>query len=152
MKTLARTADKAEIMRRLHTLQPDSARLWGRMTAHQMVCHLSDSCRMVNGQKPVSDASGTLQRTVIKWIALYLPVRWRPGIRTRPEIDQTISGTPPGDFYDDVEELEALVDAFTTPTPGFEWPSHPIFGPMSESAWMRWGYLHMDHHLRQFGR
>jgi uncharacterized protein DUF1569 len=28
---------------------------------------------------------------------------------------------------------------------------HPIFGPMSESAWLRWAYLHADHHLRQFG-
>jgi hypothetical protein len=28
---------------------------------------------------------------------------------------------------------------------------HPIFGAMSERAWLRWGYLHMDHHLRQFG-
>jgi hypothetical protein len=152
MKTLARAADKSEIVRRLRTLQPDSQRLWGRMTAHQMVCHLSDSYRMVTGQKPVSDATGTLQRTVIKWIALYSGLRWRPGISTRPEIDQTISGTPPGDFCDDVEELEALVDAFTARTPGFEWPPHPIFGPMSESAWLRWGYLHMDHHLRQFGR
>jgi prephenate dehydrogenase len=31
-------------------------------------------------------------------------------------------------------------------------PSHPMFGPMSPEDWMRWGYLHADHHLRQFGR
>jgi Protein of unknown function (DUF1569) len=29
---------------------------------------------------------------------------------------------------------------------------HPIFGPMTAKDWMRWGYLHADHHLRQFGR
>jgi len=28
---------------------------------------------------------------------------------------------------------------------------HPIFGGMSERAWLRWAYLHTDHHLRQFG-
>jgi hypothetical protein len=28
---------------------------------------------------------------------------------------------------------------------------HPIFGRMSEAAWLRWGWLHADHHLRQFG-
>jgi hypothetical protein len=27
-----------------------------------------------------------------------------------------------------------------------------MFGPMTEKDWMRWGYLHADHHLRQFGR
>jgi hypothetical protein len=31
-------------------------------------------------------------------------------------------------------------------------PAHPIFGRMTEAEWMRWGYLHTDHHLRQFGR
>ena len=24
------------------------------------------------------------------------------------------------------------------------------FGPLTDAEWMRWGYLHMDHHLRQF--
>ena len=28
---------------------------------------------------------------------------------------------------------------------------HPVFGPMTRGAWLRWGYLHTDHHLRQFG-
>jgi hypothetical protein len=28
---------------------------------------------------------------------------------------------------------------------------HPVFGQMSESAWLRWAYVHTDHHLRQFG-
>jgi hypothetical protein len=29
---------------------------------------------------------------------------------------------------------------------------HSIFGSMTNQDWMRWGYLHADHHLRQFGR
>ncbi len=29
---------------------------------------------------------------------------------------------------------------------------HPFFGAMSRQEWLRWGYLHADHHLRQFGR
>ena len=27
-----------------------------------------------------------------------------------------------------------------------------LWGKMSARDWMRWGYLHADHHLRQFGR
>ena len=30
-------------------------------------------------------------------------------------------------------------------------PPHPIFGPLSHAAWLRWAWLHTDHHLRQFG-
>lgn len=33
----------------------------------------------------------------------------------------------------------------------FSFKPHPIFGEMTEAEWMRWGYLHCNHHLRQFG-
>src|SRR5437764_527069 len=95
MKTLAQPRYKAEIVRRLTTVRPDSARRWGRMSPHQMICHLSDSCRVATGQKTVSEATGRLQRTLLKWTALYLPLRWPLGIPTRPEIDQHVAGTRP---------------------------------------------------------
>ena len=151
MKTLARPAHQAEILRRLGEVRPDSVRRWGRMTAPQMVCHLADAFRMALRQRPVSHVPGFLNRTVVKWIALRAPLRWPHGIVTRPEIDQLATGTTPCDFTTDVAKVEAFVALMTAPKPDFEWPSHPIFGKMSEGDWMRWGYLHMDHHLRQFG-
>jgi hypothetical protein len=151
MKTLAKPAEKAEILRRLRTVRPSSTRRWGRMSAHQMVCHLSDSFLAVIGHKAVSDASGPLQRTIVKAIALYAPVRWPSGVLTRPEIDQEIGGTRPLDFDADVARLEALVELITTQTKSVTWQRHPIFGTLSERSWLRWAYLHMDHHLRQFG-
>jgi uncharacterized protein DUF1569 len=151
MKTLARPCDKAEILRRLRDVRPESVRRWGRMSAHQMVCHLGDSFRMVMGHKPVRHATSLLHRTVVKWIALYAPLRWVPGIRTIPEIDQEIGGTRPTDFAADVAQVEALMEVVTAPARSFDWPLHPVFGRLSDRAWFRWGYLHMDHHLRQFG-
>jgi hypothetical protein len=153
VKSLARPRDKAELLGRLRVLRPDSARRWGRMSAPQMVCHVADAFRMGMGRKPVSDATGPLQRTIVKWVALYLPVRWPGGrIVTRPEIDQQLAGcTGPGDFAADVAEIAALLEEFTAPARTFDWPAHPIFGRMSEADWLRWGYLHTDHHLRQFG-
>jgi hypothetical protein len=150
MKTLARQADKAEILHRLGAVGPASVARWGRMSAHQMVCHLSDCFRMATGQKRVSDASSVLQRTVVKWTALYLPLRWPAGIPTRPEVDQADAGTRPVDFAADVAELRSLVELITTDR-GVQWQRHPTFGRMSEAAWLRWAYLHVDHHLRQFG-
>jgi hypothetical protein len=150
MKTMARESDKAEIVRRLKTIRADSPRRWGRMSAHQMICHLNDSFLAVTGQRPASAASGPLQRTVVKWVALYAPLNWPHGIRTRPEVDQEIGGTPPSTFAADITRLEMLVELVTTRKRCFG-PAHPIFGPMSDTDWMRWAYLHMDHHLRQFG-
>jgi len=151
LKTLARPHDKAENMRRLKTVRPECTRRWGRMTPHQMVCHLADAFRMVTHEKTASRANGVLQSTIVKWVALYLPLPWPSGVPTRPEMDQEVGGTPPGDFAADLADLEALVEAITTLASYEDWPAHPIFGPMSEAAWLRWGYLHVDHHLRQFG-
>jgi hypothetical protein len=132
-------------------VRPDSTRRWGKMSAHQMVCHLSDALRMGTGQMQVSHETSVLHRTVVKWIALYAPLRWPAGLRTRPEIDQDQQGTRPLGFEADVAQLEALLDLVTAQARGFDWPLHPVFGRMSHAAWMRWGYVHMDHHLRQFG-
>jgi hypothetical protein len=32
-----------------------------------------------------------------------------------------------------------------------EFAAHAMFGQLSTSEWMRHAYLHLDHHLRQFG-
>jgi hypothetical protein len=151
MRTLARPRDKAEILRRLTQVRIESVPRWGRMSAHQMVCHLSDSFRMVSGRKPVCRSTGRVQGTLLQWIALYVPLRWPAGIPTVPELDQQSGGTRPVDFAADLAELEALLDLVTTSTGMFEAQVHPIFGRMSQAGWLRWAYLHMDHHLRQFG-
>ena len=150
MKSFASGDDRAELLARLKNVREGAPRQWGVMTAHQMVCHLGDAFLMMMGERPTSVASGFLQRTLIKWIALYGPLHWPAGIPTRPEVDQMAGGTKPGEFLADVARVEALmqraasaVDCDTRP--------HPIFGAMSEAGWMRWAYLHTDHHLRQFG-
>ena len=103
------------------------------------------------GLRRVSHASGPLQRTLVKWVALYAPVRWPAGLPTRPEVDQQHEGTRPAAFADDVAELVRLIEVVSISPRPIAWEPHPIFGVMSESAWLRWAYLHMDHHLRQFG-
>ncbi len=115
-----------------------------------MICHLSDAFLMMTGEKAVSSASVRMPRVLVKWIALYLPLRWPEGILTRPEIDQQCGGTRPVEFAADVVRVETLLDVVTMPKARFE-PEHPVFGRMSHKAWLRWGYMHMDHHLRQFG-
>ena len=149
MPTLAHNRDKEELLRRIRTLRPDSVRQWGRMSVHQMVCHCCDAFRMAGGEKPTNDVSNFARRTVVKWIALHLPLRWPQGIQTVSEVDQYAGGTKPVEFYADVAELETFVERFGAHRG--TWPAHPIFGRLSQAEWQRWGYLHVDHHLRQFG-
>jgi hypothetical protein len=87
----------------------------------------------------------------VKWAALELPLPWPRGVETRPEVDQERGGTPPTELQADLNELFRLLDRFTHQPRDFQWQPHPIFGVMEDADWMGWGYLHMDHHLRQFG-
>ncbi|HEX3558058.1 MAG TPA: DUF1569 domain-containing protein [Pyrinomonadaceae bacterium] len=151
LKSLGNQQDRNEIIERLRRLRPDGERRWGRMTPHQAVCHLSDSFRSATGEMHVEFAGTLLHRTLLKWFALRVPLQWPTGVRTRPEVDQEKGGTRPVEFVRDVQDLEKLVERFTRAGRDFRWNVHPLFGNMAEAEWLRWGYLHMDHHLRQFG-
>jgi hypothetical protein len=150
MRTLADPADTASILARLAQLAPDSPRQWGRMSPHQAVCHLADSFRAVMGLRHVEPASSFAARTFIRFFALHTSLPWPPGVPTRPEMDQERGGTPPVEFVRDERELAAIVNRFAAPARDFEFHPHPTMGRLTPREWMRWGYRHMDHHLRQF--
>ncbi len=151
MRTLASRDDRQSILERLETVTEKDRSIWGRMTAHQMLCHLSDSYSVALGERKVSAATGPLQRTLMKWIALNMPLPWPHGVPTRPEIEQGLGGTAPVAFDSDREHLTAIFHRFTD-APDMASIPHPIFNRMNHAEWLRWGYLHADHHLRQFGR
>ena len=148
---LGNSTVRQQILQRIATLRPETRPMWGKMTAPQMLCHLSDSFRVAMGEKPVSRVSNVLQQTLVKWAALYLPLPWPRGVSTRPEVEQGVGGTPPAEFRRDRAELIRVIERFADPNRRFEWHPHPLFGSMCERQWLRWGYLHADHHLRQFG-
>src|SRR3712207_830512 len=104
------------------------------MSVEQMVCHLGDAFLMMTGELRASDASGVLQRTLMKWIALYLPVHWPAGILTRPELDQIIGGTRPCEFVNDLARVEALLLRCANEPIACDGRVHPIFGRLSRSA------------------
>ena len=149
MRTLADPAARAAILNRLGRLTPASQGAWGRMNVHQMICHLNDSFLLPLGRRNVSAASGFWRRTLMKWGALYFPAPWPRGTPTRPEVEQGAGGTPPTEFDADRRSLTQTIEAFCA-SPALASVEHPIFGPMSSPQWLRWGYLHSDHHLRQF--
>jgi len=150
MHSLSAKADLDSILRRIAALTPVDRRIWGRMSVDQMVCHLRDSCLAALGEKVVSPATGFLKRTLVKWIALRFPLKWPHGVKTRPEVEQGVGGTPPMEFERDRAALVTVFERFCLESASYV--AHPVFGPMSREDWLRWGYLHADHHLRQFGR
>jgi Protein of unknown function (DUF1569) len=152
MKTLANPNDRAKILQRLKAIEPASQRQWGRMTPHQMLCHLSDAFRSCLGERAVRPASRWIPRRPVRWAVLWMPVRWPHGAKGPPEWDPNAQGSAPKEFESDKTELKKLIDRFSSRPLDFQWPEHPILGNMSPVEWLRLGYLHLDHHLRQFGQ
>lgn len=149
MKTLSNVRDRNEILERLTKVHPHSKPRWGIMSAHQMICHLSDSVRAPLGEKYTSPSTSFFKRTILKRLALWVPISWPHGFKTRPEIDQQQGGTPPVDFASDTKEFRVLFERFCK-LEG-EFAPHAMFGQMSKTERKRYAYLHIDHHLRQFG-
>ncbi|HWZ98445.1 MAG TPA: hypothetical protein VN025_11855 [Candidatus Dormibacteraeota bacterium] len=153
MKSLRNPEHKQELLQRIQNVRPDSPRQWGKMSAHQMICHLADGYRLYLGEIPAEPVPGpAIVKTMIRTFALYAPVPWPRGkVPTLPAIDQVAGGwTSPSEFAKDVGGLYAMLERFAQIPQSYQW-RHPGLGPMSYSQVMRLGYLHADHHLRQFG-
>lgn len=116
-----------------------------------MICHLNDGYRVVMAEKTLARIEMGIPRPLLKWIALRVPIRWPRDVPAPREITQGLGGTPPGDFESDRAQLVRSLHEFCEREPPAHLP-HPLFGPMSSRDWVRWAYLHADHHLRQFGR
>lgn len=152
MSSIADTQRAEEIARRLRNVTPDAQRQWGRMTAHQMICHLADAMRMTLNERPCAFIGNWMSMHVVKRIALYAPFPWPKGVKGMRELDQTDGdGTRPMQFEADRNELLQLIERVRTTPRDVQPPQHPMFGPLSWDQWMILAYRHCDHHLRQFG-
>ena len=156
MKSLYQQHRFEEIAQRLDSLRPDSPRQWGRMTPNGAVCHLSDAFKMVLGERtrqpdPDGPRFDTFRNRVIGRIyALSTPLPWPKGVPTSPGVDQDKEGSPPGVFEEDIADLHAVLTRFQD-RDGRDMVPHIAFRQLTRGEWGRWGYRHMDHHLRQFG-
>jgi hypothetical protein len=147
-KTLAKTADCEEIARRIAALTPDAPRVWGAMSIGGMLCHVNDSYLAVMGERPLSMSKLSIPPGMAKFLALRSPLRWPRNVMTGESVRQGAGGTPPVEFVQDRARLLKTVERFWGCTQLMM--VHPMFGSMNSGDWLRWGYLHADHHLRQF--
>lgn len=150
MKSFAHATDVLEIEKRINALEPNAQRHWGKMNAHQAVVHLIDSFKAVAGQRGMTPPPmPKFLIPILKWVALYSGLPWTRGIPTARENDQQKEGTRPKEFAADKAELLEWVKQVSAKQ--VKYIEHPLMGNLSEEEWLRWAYLHCDHHLRQFG-
>lgn len=131
---------------RLQRLEPDSPRLWGRMSAPQMVAHLTDQMHHCLGDIPVEARPGLLRFPPVRYASIYV-IPWPRGrIKGPPEAFVTT----PSEWDADVALLASMLERFASRDPDLEWPAHALFGRMSGRDWGVFVHKHLDHHFRQF--
>src|SRR5262249_34560178 len=147
MKSLAEAEGRREVLDRMSRLAPDSRPRWGGMSVGQMICHLTDNLRMALGDIETRSKNKKLYQSFpVKQLVIYwLP--WPKGVPTAPEL----LVTAPATFQADADRLRGLVERFGAESAAAEGRNHPLFGPLSATAWGVLQYRHCDHHLGQFG-
>jgi hypothetical protein len=96
--TVDSRACRESLVVRLSSVTDGSSGRWGKMSAHQMLCHLTYSFCAVIGERTVSSARTAIPRALLKWLVLWSPLKWPRNAPTRPEVAQDAGGTPPSDF------------------------------------------------------
>lgn len=138
---------KADIVRRIQSLRPDSVRRWGKMSVAQMLWHVNEAIEVALGRVTVEPTRIIpLPRPVLKFCVLNLP--WGKGAPTMKR------WVPEHDRYDFVSEHTRclqLVDELTSKPLNGSWPDSPTLGRMSGSDVTRLHAKHLNHHLTQFG-
>jgi hypothetical protein len=146
-RTIFNTTDCNSLLARLHRLTPDATARWGKMTAPRMVCHLSDSVRVITGDIPAEFKGGPLANPVARWLLAYVVPFPKAKAETAPEM----LTTKPTDWHADLagvcEQLRSAAQRGPTGT----WATHPAFGSVPGIMHGVFIYKHFDHHLRQFG-
>lgn len=118
---------------------------FGKMNAHQMVCHCTDQIRLAFGTL-VAKEFGTL--TPAEVFAFHNAGKTVP---TAKGMDQAQGeGTKPTTFKKDIATLKQHIVEFSELDDNFEFGQHPYFGKLTKEKWTSLTIYHLDHHLKQF--
>ena len=152
IKNILNKDEKSLIIKRIQGLNLEkSLKLWGKMSVNEMVCHCTDQIRMAVGILKTDFIGNKTQASIVKQIVLLgMPIP-KAKIETTKELSQELEGTKPAEFDLDKSKLIKFVQEFDESYDKSKRIVHPAFGPLTKNQWGRLIWLHLDHHLKQFG-
>lgn len=151
MKNILKLSTQKELENRIRSLDDNSVRLWGKMNVNEMICHCSDQIKMSVGMIPTKYRGNFFLTAFVKHLILLGMPAPKGKVETVPELKQGLKGTKPVRIENDRIALLNLVSNFPTLIEKNQNIVHPAFGEMNKIQWARLCYIHLDHHLKQFG-
>lgn len=148
-KNLFTAATLEEVKDRLAQLRPDSERLWGKMTAAQMLAHCAATMEMAVGLTfPPRRFIGRLVGPIARKAVI---TEGQP-FRRNSTSDKTLIIREERDFEVERQRLSGLLERFQAGgPPGCTRHPHSFFARLTPAEWAALMYVHLDHHLQQFG-
>lgn len=147
MRSILDSGDRERMLARFRALHAGSERQWGRMSAAQMLAHLTDQMRHTLGDATAARRPGPLRLPGIKHLVMY----WLPWPKGRIKGPPEAFVTQPTTWVEDLDRFMGLLERFVDDDRRDSWPDHALFGRMTRRSWGRFCHRHFDHHLRQFG-
>lgn len=148
MPSIFNESDMQSLIQRIDQLNGQSQPLWGKMNAAQMLAHLQEVCKALQGKTGLKRGLiGYLFGAIAKKRLLSeKPIQ--KNLPTAPSFvvkDERDLATEKQKTVEMLHEIQRNGSAGVTKDP------HPFFGTMNAEEWDRLTWKHIDHHLKQFG-
>ncbi len=149
MKTILNTEGASDLARRASSLKQTSEPLWGSMNVTEMLHHCNRATQSIlEGKAPPQNS--TVEQKVLKFLFMNV-IKKLPKNATAPKrFNVKLSQLIPGEFENERNEFLKLIERFTSHQNEITL-SHPRFGALTTKEWGKFVWMHLDHHLRQFG-
>ncbi len=147
IKTLFNQQNTNEIIIRINKLVPDDKCKWGSMTPTAMLYHCNKTNTAIMESKP-TDKTPTLKQRLQKFVVMNVLQRLPKGRKSRPKFLQTQDQQL--GFKEERKLFIETVSGFINYKGNLN-GAHPNFGRLNTMEWGHFAWMHMYHHLRQFG-
>ncbi len=134
------------LLKRLNNINPNSERIWGEMSASQMLHHLNLAIGSGLGYYTLPDVSTFMSRGFNQFLILNVLKRFPIGAQTAKPLKVIESF----DFEMEKKQLkEILTKAYNSKTDD-DWSKHTYFGKMKRKDYGKLIMIHCNHHFQQF--
>lgn len=148
VKNIFDTKTFDEIISRVNSLNPNSQRLWGKMTVSQMLAHLVAALKVVTEYMP---PPRMMAGKLIGW-ALKKKVYDNSPIKKNMPTAPTFLIKEDKEIDKEKAELFNQLGLLIKKGPvGVHNITHPFFGKLTGEQWGLGIWKHINHHLKQFG-
>jgi Protein of unknown function (DUF1569) len=151
MRNILNKNDYTGVVQRINKLTAQSKRRWGKMSTEQMLGHCSDQIRLALGEKQRHEKPGFFNRNIMKYFGLWLPRIPLRNLKAPVDMNQKFFGTASSDIETEKSGITNLLNQVKSLPKDSILQPHPMYGKLNRRQWGRFMYVHLDHHLRQFG-